>query len=323
MTTLGPLRFRPILRDYLWGGNRLATELHKQLGALTRAAESWEIVDHGADQSVVVAGPLAGKTLHQLVGEIGSALLGRHTPLSQFPLLFKFLDCRQTLSVQVHPNDVQAARLTPPDMGKTEAWYILAADPGSKVYAGLKPGVDRQTLEDAVNCGTCDECLHSFEPHVGDCILIEAGTVHALGAGLLVAEIQQASDTTYRLFDWNRVDRDGKPRELHVRQSLETIDFTRGPVAAVTPSQIGDSNTERLAACDKFVLDRRTVDGSQVLPSDNRFHMLAVIDGSVLLVSDSSSLSLRRGDTILIPAAALPVEIAGQGRATVLDMYLP
>lgn len=323
MPNLGPLQFRPILRDYLWGGNRLATELHKPLGALTRAAESWEIVDHGADQSVIVAGPRAGKTLHQLVGEDGSALLGRHAPLTQFPLLFKFLDCCQTLSVQVHPNNAQAAKLTPPDLGKTEAWYILAAEPGSKVYAGLKPGVDRQTLEREVAAGTCDQCLHSFEPRVGDCILIEAGTVHALGAGLLVAEIQQASDTTYRLFDWNRVDRDGKPRELHVRQSLETIDFARGPVDVVTPTLSNEPNIERLAACDKFVLDRRTIDGSQVLAGDERFHILAVIEGAARLVSETSRLSLRRGDTLLVPAAALPAEIEGQGRATILDMYLP
>ncbi len=323
MATLGPLRFRPILRDYLWGGNRLATELHKPLGTLTRAAESWEIVDHGADQSVVIEGPLAGKTLHQLVGESGPALLGRHVPLTQFPLLFKFLDCCQTLSVQVHPNDAQAAKLTPPDLGKTEAWYVLAAEPGSKVYAGLKTGIDRPMLERAVANGTCAECLHSFEPRVGDCILIEAGTVHALGAGLLVAEIQQASDTTYRLFDWNRVDRDGKPRELHVRQSLATIDFARGPVAAVTPSQVGETNIERLAACDKFVLDRRTVEAAQTITADHRFHILAVIDGNAKLVSESNSRSLHRGETVLVPAATLPAEIVGQGRATVLDMYLP
>lgn len=323
MSTLGPLRFQPILRDYLWGGTRLATELHRPLGALARAAESWEIVDHGTDQSVVAGGEHAGKTLHQLVRESGSTLLGRYAPLAQFPLLFKFLDCCQTLSVQVHPNDAQAAKLSPPDLGKTEAWYIVAAEPGSKVYAGLKPGVDRPALERAVAEGTCDQCLHSFEPQAGDCILIEAGTVHALGAGLLVAEIQQASDTTYRLFDWNRVDRDGKPRELHVRQSLETIDFRRGPVEAVVPKLAEEPNVERLVACDKFVLDRRSVDDSQMLVTGDRFHILAVIEGSVSLRGGMETFSLERGDTVLLPATAPPAEIVGQGRATILDMYLP
>src|SRR4051812_10563398 len=142
MTQLPPLRFRPILRDYLWGGRRLA-ELGKNIGDAERVAESWEIVDHGADQSIVVGGPFAGQSLHQLVNEHGAALLGRHDGRHRFPLLFKFLDCQKTLSVQVHPNDAQAAKLNPPDLGKTEAWVILAAEPGSKLYGGLKEGVRR------------------------------------------------------------------------------------------------------------------------------------------------------------------------------------
>src|SRR5204863_3257866 len=183
---------------------------------------------------------------HELVMQEGPALFGRHYPRDQFPLLLKFLDCNQTLSVQVHPNDEQAAKLDPPDLGKTEAWVVLAADPGSKIYAGLKPGVDRQTLEAAVANGRCEKCLHEFEPHVGDCVFIEAGTVHALGAGLLVAEIQQASDTTYRLFDWNRVDRDGKPRQLHVEEALDVTDYTRGPVNPLTPKRTADHEIELL-----------------------------------------------------------------------------
>ena len=168
--------------------------------------------------------------MHDLVTQHGPALFGRHHPQRQFPLLFKFLDCQQTLSVQVHPNDEQAARLNPPDLGKTEAWVVLAAEPGSKIYAGLKPGVDRADVGARNNApALCEECLHQFEPQAGDCVFIEAGTVHALGAGLLIAEIQQASDTTFRLFDWNRVDRDGKPRPLHIRESLDTIDFLARP----------------------------------------------------------------------------------------------
>ena len=150
--------------------------------------------------------------------------------------MFKFLDAQKTLSVQVHPNDDQAARLDPPDLGKTEAWVVLAAEPGSRIYAGLKRGFDRHALEREVHRGTCELCLHSFEPQPGDCVFIPAGTVHALGAGLVVAEIQQASDTTFRLFDWNRVDRDGKPRPLHIRESLDTINYLRGQVQPQTPA---------------------------------------------------------------------------------------
>jgi mannose-6-phosphate isomerase len=323
MTPLPPLRFKPILREYLWGGRRLGTLLGKPIGAGDHYAESWEVVDHGADQSIVAEGPLAGAALHQLVMQQGENLLGRHQPQKQFPLLFKFLDCNQTLSVQVHPNDEQAARLQPPDLGKTEAWVVLAAEPGSKIYAGIKPGVDRRMLEHAIERGKCDECLHQFEPKVGDCVLIEAGTVHALGAGLLIAEIQQSSDTTYRLFDWNRVDRDGKPRPLHIQKALDVIDFQRGPVSPVTPRSADEPNVERLVACDKFILDRWKIDTAKPRPADDRFHILTVVDGDVLVSHMDGAFKLQRGGTILIPAAKSVTDSSVQGRGVVLDMYLP
>lgn len=323
MNPLPLLRFTPILREYLWGGRRLGTELGKSIGDGPHYAESWEVVDHGAEQSTVADGPLAGKTLHEIVAQDGRAIFGRHQPRPQFPLLFKFLDCHQTLSVQVHPNDEQAAKLDPPDLGKTEAWVVLAAEPGSKIYAGLKTGVDRQTLERALASGNCQECLHEFAPRVGDCLLIEAGTVHALGAGLLIAEIQQASDTTYRLFDWNRLDRDGKPRPLHIRQSLETIDFQRGPVNPLTPVAAKKSNQEHLVHCDKFQLDRWQFREPQMFPQDDRFHILAVVEGNVSLTAVAQSWTLRRGDTILISASTRDVEIRPKGSVTMLDMYLP
>jgi mannose-6-phosphate isomerase len=322
MSTLLPLRFTPILREYLWGGRRLA-ELGKPLEGGAHYAESWEIVDHGADQSVVAAGPLRGTTLHELVVRHGAALFGRHHPQRQFPLLFKLLDCQRTLSVQVHPNDAQAARLDPPDLGKTEAWVVLAAEPGSRIYAGLRPGVDRALVERKLAAGEVDQCLHQFEPKPGDCVLIEAGTVHALGAGLLVAEIQQASDTTYRLFDWNRLDRDGKPRPLHVRESLETVDYARGPVNPRPPQPTAQPHVERLAACDKFVLDRWSFEQPQCFAVEDRFHILAMIEGEAALNSEHGAPQLRRGDTILIPAACREVELAPRGRAVLLDMYLP
>jgi mannose-6-phosphate isomerase len=154
-------------------------------------------------------------------------------------------------------------------------------------------------------------------------VFIEAGTVHALGAGLLVAEIQQASDTTYRIFDWNRVDRDGKPRPLHVREALETIDFTRGPVAPQAPQPSAQSHIERLVACDKFVLDCWRFDAPQRLSTDNRFHLIAVIKGSSTLKTEGSAHGLRRGDTTLIPACCRQVELEPQAAAVLLDMYLP
>jgi mannose-6-phosphate isomerase len=323
MHALPLLRFNPILREYLWGGRRLGTDLGKPIGAGNNYAESWEIVDHGADQSTVADGPLTGKALHDLVTQEGRAIFGRHYPRNQFPLLLKFLDCQQTLSVQVHPNDEQGAKLNPPDLGKTEAWVVLATEPGSKIYAGLKPGVDRQTLEREVTRGNCEVCLHEFEPRVGDCVLIEAGTVHALGAGLLIAEIQQASDTTYRLFDWNRVDRDGKPRQLHIREALNVTDYTRGPVNAVTPARTNEYGIEHLIQCDKFVLDRLRLSAPHTPPNDNRFHILSVVEGAVSIGTKNENCNLQRGNTVLVPATTDEVKITPRGGAVVLDMYLP
>ena len=314
-----PLRFQPISRRYLWGGRRLETMLGKSLGQGDDYAESWELVDHGDDQSVVLNGPATGLTLAQLVAEHNDDLFGRHAGLTQFPLLFKFLDCNRTLSVQVHPNDAQGALLDPPDLGKTEAWVVLAADPSSKIYAGLKPGVTKEDLRHALESGTCDQCLHTFEPKTGDCLFIEAGTVHALGEGLVIAEIQQASDTTFRLFDWNRVGADGKPRELHIEQSLEVTNFDRGPVSPQQPQGTDQPGRERLVDCDKFVLDRNTLAVSQTFGGDDRFHLLVAIEGTVLVGGEK----LPLGETCLLPAAAGEVEMVPQGRAVVLDIFLP
>ena len=314
-----PLRFQPLLRRYLWGGRRLETMLGKQLGEGDDYAESWEIVDHGEDQSVVQTGAVEGLSLKQLVADHSSELFGQHAGETQFPLLFKFLDCNRTLSVQVHPNDEQGAKLDPPDLGKTEAWVVLAADPGSKIYAGLKEGVTREDLRASLEAGKCEECLHEFEPQVGDCIFIEAGTVHALGAGLVIAEIQQASDTTFRLFDWNRVDAQGNPRQLHIEQSLEVTNFSRGPVAPQQAVATDQAGRERLVDCDKFVLDRCTLESSISIGGDERFHLLVVLDGAVEVGGEQLGL----GATSLIPAAASAVEISPKGRAIVLDIYLP
>jgi len=314
-----PLRFQPLFRRYLWGGRRLETMLGKSLGEGDDYAESWELVDHGADQSIVLSGPLAGLSLERLVAEHGDELFGRHVGLTQFPLLFKFLDCNRTLSVQVHPNDAQGALLDPPDLGKTETWVVLAADPGSKIYAGLRTDVTRDDLRQALEAGNCEECLHAFEPQVGDCIFIEAGTVHALGAGLVIAEIQQASDTTFRLFDWNRVGKDGQPRPLHIEQSLEVTNFERGPAAPQQPQETNQPGRERLVDCDKFILDRQTLASSQTLGGDQRFHLLVVIEGAISVGATELSL----GETCLLPAAVGAVEIVPQGRAGVLDIFLP
>lgn len=322
MLELPPLRFQPLYRRYLWGGRRLESILRKELGEGDDYAESWEVVDHGEDQSRVAAGPFAGAALREIVRDHNKELFGRHAPQRSFPLLFKFLDAHRNLSVQVHPNDEEAARLNPPDLGKTEAWVVLHAEPGSVIYAGLKRGFDRRALEREVNLRTTELCLHRFEPQPGDCIFIPAGTIHALGAGLVVAEIQQASDTTFRLYDWNRLGPDGKPRALHVQQSLDTIDYDAGPVLPQAPQAIGDPQVERLVACDKFILDRWKFSGERTVGGDDRFHLLAVVEGAVEVEGDPAERPLRRGETMLLPASATK-KAAAPRPAALLDIYLP
>lgn len=319
---LYPLQFKPLLRQYIWGGRRLSSLLGKPLGEGDNYAESWEVVDHHDGQSVVQNGPLAGKTLGEIVREHGASLFGKHGQRDKFPLLFKFLDCNRNLSVQVHPDDARAALLTPPDLGKTEAWVILAAEPGSMLFAGLKRGFDRHALAREIARGTTELCLHKLEPHVGDCVFIPAGTVHALGEGLVVAEIQQASNTTYRLFDWNRVDKDGQPRPLHVEAGLEAIDYDRGPVYPQTPLPVSEQ-VERLVECDKFVLERWQPAGSMALSDDDRFHLLAVLAGEVQLEHPALSGSLHGGDTVLVPACCSDLRLNGDAQATLLHVFLP
>ncbi|MBC8352219.1 MAG: class I mannose-6-phosphate isomerase [Planctomycetes bacterium] len=318
-----PLRFEPLFRRYLWGGRRLEAILGKPIGKGSDYAESWEVVDHGTDQSVVSAGEMAGKTLHDLVTQHGRELFGRHHPQPQFPLLFKFLDAHRSLSVQVHPNDEQARLLDSPDLGKTEAWVVLHAAPGSLVYAGLKRGFDRQAFEREVRRGTTELCLHRFEPRVGDCIFIPAGTIHALGEGLIIAEIQQASDTTFRVSDWNRVEPNGQPRPLHIDQALDVIDYDTGPIAVQIPQPTEVTDVHRLVSCDKFVLDRCEFDTSQKLGGDDRFHILAVLEGAVHVAGDPMGEPLVRGQTMILPASAGVRDIVAKDPTIMLDMYLP
>ncbi len=324
MTDLYPLRFEPLFRRYIWGGRRLGTVLNKPIGPGDDYAESWEIVDHGDDQSVVAYGELQGTTLGELVARRGSELLGRHHPQRQFPLLFKFLDAQLALSVQVHPDDQQAAQLDPPDLGKTEAWVVIHADPGSLIYAGLRRGGRPPCASRPQwHSGLTEACLHRFPVAVGDCVFIPAGTVHALGAGLLIAEIQQASDTTFRLFDWNRVAPDGKPRPLHIQAGLDAVDFSRGPVAPQRPQATESPSVERLVACDKFILDRRHIRQGAVVGGDQRFHILVVLAGRVRLAGDPSGRPLESGQTALLPASVEGIRIEPVDPATVLDIYVP
>ena len=293
-----PLRFAPVFRRYLWGGHRLRDVLGKPTGDES-AAESWEVVDHGEDQSVVSDGEFRGRSLAALIDThaaemFGLALAKRLTAgtipehlRSRFPLLVKILDANRDLSIQVHPDDTMGATLTPPDLGKTEAWYVMHADPGAKIYAGLRDGVGQQEFKEAIADGTTDTVMHAFEPQAGDCVMVPAGTLHAIGAGLLVAEIQQASDTTFRVYDWGRVDSDGRPRDLHIESAIQATDFARGPVHPIRrPSN--DGVTE-LVACDNFVIRRHKITSPIAIGGDDRFRIVIVTEGAATVQGDPAA----------------------------------
>lgn len=316
-----PLRCQPFFQNYLWGGRNLATRLGKPIPSEGVWAESWEMIDHDHHQSTVLNGPLAGRSLREIATESPEWLLG--TGLTSLPLLLKYLDCQNVLSVQVHPNDDYASKMTPPDLGKTEAWYIVDAQPGAVLYAGLKQGVTQSDLQTALQAGEVEPLLHAIHPKPGDCIFIPAGTVHALGAGLLVAEIQQASNTTFRLFDWNRVGPDGKPRALHIDPALEVTDYEAGPRPIQTPQATDQPGRQRLIACDKFNLDLISGVESLAIADDDTFHLLTTPTGGVELVGDDFRDELRIGDSVLLPACLKACIVRLDENAVLLDMHLP
>jgi len=325
-TPLYPLRFAPIFKRMIWGGRRLHTLLEKPIGPEPDYAESWEVSDHGRDVSTIAEGPLAGTTLRDLLRDRPAELLGAELAgAKQFPLLVKFLDAHQVLSVQVHPDDELGRRLAN-DNGKTEAWIVLHAEPGSVIYAGLRPGVTRERFASAVESGEVEPLLHHFPARAGDCVMIPAGTVHAIGAGVVLAEIQQMSDATFRVYDWGRVGTDGKPRPLHLSQAIESTDYQTGPVDPISPAletALGACR-ERLAQCPYFALERWTLrsEGAAIGRTD-RFTLLLGLEGEAEVRHDGRSHGLKRGQTLLLPASVGPCDARPRGTATVLSCVVP
>jgi mannose-6-phosphate isomerase len=323
---LGPLRFAPILRQLIWGGRRLGTVLHKPIGEAKDYAESWELSDYRDVVSVVTEGNLAGTSLRELVRKRGTELLGPAlAPSDQFPLLVKFIDAHDVLSVQVHPDDEKGRRLAG-DSGKTETWVVVSAEPGSLIYAGLKKGVTREQFAAAIASGSVEPLLHRFHPRPGDCLLIEAGTVHAIGAGVLLAEIQQMSDATFRVDDWGRIGSDGKPRELHISQALESTDYDRGPVGPLQPvvETRPDGNLrERLARCPYFSVERWHLSRPVMLGSFERFTIVMNLRGAAEVRHAGSNWRLKFGQTLLLPASVGPCEVSPDGEAVLLTCTVP
>jgi len=319
------VEFQPLLKRIRWGGDRLGRVLGKRIGDEGDYAESWEVVDHGFDQSVVTGGEFEGWTLRRLVEQQASALFGSRQKFDQFPLLIKFLDATDRLSVQVHPNDEQAKRFDASENGKTEAWVIIDAEPKSQLYAGLKSGVDREDLSRHLRDGTVEVCLHSFEVHPGDCLFIPSGTVHAIGEGILLAEVQQSSDLTFRMYDWGRLGADGQPRELHIESSMQCIDFDRGPVNPVEPREVstGPHSVEELVHASTFAMFRHTAREPFVITADDRFRVLTILGGRATWSNGPVRGRCEIGQTLLLPASAPRIEFEPDGELIVLESFVP
>lgn len=312
-----PLRFRPYLRPMVWGGRRLSS-LGLPLPTDETYGEAWLLSDHASHESAGEHG-----TLRELMRRDAAALVG--TGATQFPWLVKYLDASDRLSVQVHPDDEAAKRLWPGENGKTEAWFVLAAEPGSRVHAGLKPGVDEPILRAALRDGTAADCLHSFEPQAGDCLFLPAGTVHAVGGGVLIAEVQQTSDATFRLYDWDRVGPDGRSRQLHVEQAMAAIDWSAGPVHPVSvpgyPDE-GEPLWRDLVRCRHFHLDYLRQREAFCLPA-GRMLVAVVLHGGGELIGPAGRERLTTGDCLLMPAAMPVARIVPRGSIGLLLASLP
>lgn len=296
-----PLLFEPIYQERVWGGRGLHLHLGRKLPEQERIGESWEVVDRPEAQSVVIDGPEKGKSLRALIRERTAELMGPgYDPDRPFPILVKWLDCQERLSLQVHPPAAVAERLK--GEPKTENWYLAAAAPEAHLIVGLKRGVTREQFEKALAEQRLEECVHCFPVREGHSILVRSGQIHAIDGGNLILEIQQNSDTTYRVYDWGRTGLDGKPRKLHVQESLASIDFNDFEPAPRPPAE----EDAVLADCPEFRIRRLQMSpGREVrFSAGEQPRMLHAVGGRLELMSGAGRCGAERGDNFVLPYAA-------------------
>ena len=324
---LYPLLFDPILKEKIWGGNTLRKKYGRELSS-DRIGESWDVACHPNGTSVVANGPLKGMTLRQLVDSYGSQLLGLKVQKrfgNEFPLLIKLLDATEFLSVQVHPDDEYAALREGGQPGKTEMWYIIHARPDASLIYGLVPGTTREEFEEAVRAGQMEKCLRSVKVQAGDVLYIPAGVVHAIGPGILICEVQQNSDTTYRVYDWNRLGDDGKPRPLHVEKALDVIDFSgrlaKDKLSGLPVEEEGGRRTYYIA-CSYFAIEKLECrDGMKERADGSKFFTLTVVEGQGEIAYGQGNQPFKAGDSVLIPACLGDYMIKGE--CTIIKAYVP
>jgi mannose-6-phosphate isomerase len=310
MNPLYPLRFNPVYKDYLWGGSRIPKVFNRDMPDGIYA-ESWEISTHPDGATTIANGPLAGKTLGDLLPEHKTELLGTHVKGDDFPLLIKLIDARDKLSVQVHPNDDNAEAVGGDP--KTEMWYFLDGDAGAQIYCGLKPGIGKEEFQQAMVNKTFADILQSIPAVNGEAVFVPGGRVHAIGTGCLILEIQQNSNTTYRLYDWDRVDADGNARDLHIDKALQVIDWENN---ADPRCEVRGTTIER---CKYFQLDRHELTEETGFPTLGKsFHALFIAEGSGTIRWADGEEELTAGQSWLVPAGLSDYEIIPEGSALTL-----
>lgn len=313
---LYPLTFTPIFKERVWGGRELARLYGKALPEGVPIGESWELTDRPEGVSQITNGPLAGKDLRWLMEQHAPALLGESPSQGgKFPLLVKILDAREKLSLQVHPPAALATSLG--GEPKTEMWYVADAAPEADLFVGLKPGVTREEFTRKTHDGTVADCFHRHAVKSGDAMFLPSGRVHALGGGNLIFEIQQNSDTTYRVFDWNRKGLDGKPRELHIEQSLKCIDFQDFAPPLIQPQsiEIGGVPAQLLVADALFQVSKITLGDTQTMTvtGRQRFELAAALTGGLRIESVGVTVTLAPGEFCLLPASLPEVRVTASG----------
>jgi mannose-6-phosphate isomerase len=326
-TSLTPLRFEPIYQYRLWGGRRLADVLTAPLPSDGPIGEAWVLSDRDDHQSLVADGPLKGRTIGQLLKQWPEQVLGKLAGrFRRFPLLLKFLDARDMLSVQVHPSDRQTNYLPAGETGKTEAWVVLEAGTESRIYAGLKPATTADNLRQAIANGAVAEHLVRFTPKPGDGVFLPAGTVHALGGDVVVFEVQQNSDVTFRLYDWDHVDtKTGQRRALQVDQAVACIDFAQGAIGPVAPvvEEVTPVLRERLFLCKHFGLWRLRGESPFTVGAAGMPRVLVCLAGDGQLEHDDATYAVGKGDVLLLPAVVGACVVRPRSAMSLLEMSLP
>lgn len=323
---LYPFKFNPVFKDYIWGGRELE-KLGKKIPD-GNTAESWEISSHPDGISTISNGEYKGQLLTDLINNFGKELVGAELYESsmKFPLLIKFIDANDKLSVQVHPEDEYAVKNEEGELGKNEMWYILASKPGAKLVYGTKPGITREDFKKAVSEDRIAECLNEIEVFPGDVLNIPAGLVHAIGEGIVLAEIQQNSNTTYRVFDYNRTDKNGNRRPLHIEKALDVINFNfecdRAKAGGLDIRLDLESTKSYRIANKYFSVELYDINGSvKEMADGSRFYIYVFVEGEAEIKYDLGKITAARGDSILIPAALGEYSIEGSYRA--LKTYVP